>query len=597
MTTQESHDVETPERSLLEKYQVLVSVARELTSILDLDLLLNRVGDLLRKVVPHDLFAILLYDEAREELIWKSGRGYSPESIVKLGRIPVTGCFVGRAVRQRQPVISGDVSREPDYLRVTTVGGLEPRSELAVPLIHKNKVVGAISIECTRPSCFTDEDAELLSALSSLLAIDIVNARLYEASQRDAAAKELLYEVAQQLSSILDRDELLENIAEQLKRVIDYEILGIYLVDPLSGDLILKVTRGFSAESISRLSRVPAGRGLLGRAIREKRSFIVEDTSKEPDYLPKESAGGHALHTLMNVPLLTKDRAVGVLSLEAAEKNVFNVEQQKLLDTLAGQIVVALENARLYEEISARERKLDSDLQLAREVQLSMLPDQPPHLPGFEVGTAYLPADNLGGDYYDFVRLGSLRHGILIADVVGKGVAAAMTMAASRSAVRSAAEMEESPAAVLRVANRRMCRDVRRNAYVTLCYGVLDPAEGTFSYTSAGHYPPVLIRQNGECSYLDAGGTILGMFDGTTYPEETVELRSGDVVCFYTDGIVDAFDLKDELFGEERLERLLLANHRLPAPEIARRIVEAVQEHARGRDQHDDMTIIVLKSS
>lgn len=587
----------TLDRPLVERYQVLLSVARELTSILHLELLLDRVGDLLRKVVPHDLFAILLYDEPRQELIWKAGRGYSPESMQKLGRFPVTRSFVGRAVRLKAPVITGDVNGEPDYLELTTADGKVPRSELAVPLIHKNQVVGAVSIECTRPHCFTEEDVELLTALSSILAIAIVNAQLYEASQRDAAAKELLYEVAQQLSSILDRDALLDNIAEQLKRVIAYEILAIYLVDSLSGDLILKVTRGFSAESIRRLSRVPTGRGLLGRAIREKRSFIIDDTSKEPDYIPKESDGGHPLHTLMNVPLLVKDRAVGVLSLEAAEQTVFTTEGQKLMDTLASEIAVALENARLYEEISTRERKLENDLQLAREVQLSMLPDEPPRLPGFEIGTAYLPADNVGGDYYDFVRLGSLRTGILIADVCGKGVGAAMTMAASRAAVRSAAETEESPGAVLRVANRRLSRDVRRNAYVTLCYGVLDPARGTFTYTSAGHYPPLCVRESGEITYLNAGGTILGMFEGAAYQEETFELRPGDLICFYTDGIVDAFNVRDELYGEARLERLLLSNHRLPAQEIARLAVESVQEHARGREQHDDMTIIVLKSA
>ena len=131
---------------------------------------------------------------------------------------------------------------------------------------------------------------------------------------------------------------------------------------------------------------------------------------------------------------------------------------------------------------------------------------------------------------------------------------------------------------------------------MTLCYGVLDPARGTFIYSSAGHYPPVGIRGNGEVFYLNAGGTVLGMFDGASFPEETIQLSSGDLLCFYTDGVVDAFDLKDELYGEARLERQLQATHRLPAPEIARLIVESVQEHSRGREQHDDLTIIVLKS-
>jgi sigma-B regulation protein RsbU (phosphoserine phosphatase) len=582
--------------SRVEKYQVLLSVAQELTSILDLDRLLNRVGHLIQEVLPHELFAILLYDEERQELVWKAGIGYSDESFERVHRFPVTQGLVGRAVRLRRPAVSGDVSREPDYLVVTSASGEIPRSELAVPLIYKDKVVGAMSVECTRPDCFTAEDEELLTALGSLVAVAIVNAALYEASQRDAATKELLYEVARELSSILDLEELLEHIAEQVKRVIDYKIFAIYLVDPATQDLILKTTRGFSAETIRRLSRVPPGQGLLGRSIAQRRSFIVEDVSKEPDYLPKETVDGTRVRSLMNVPLLVKDKALGVLSLETVGREALIPEHLRIMDILASEIAVAIENARLYEELVTRERKLENDLQLARRLQLSMLPEEPPRIPGFEIGTAYMPAENLGGDYYDFVRLGPVRTGIVIADVCGKGVAAAMTMAASHSAVRSAAETEDSPGAVLRLANRRLCRETRRHAYVTLCYGVLDPARGTFTYTSAGHYPPLCVRENGEISYLNAGGTVLGMFDGAAFPEETIELSSGDLICFYTDGVVDAFDRKDEMYGEGRLERQLLGSHRLPAQEIARRIVESVEEHSRGREQHDDLTIIVLKS-
>ena len=171
-----------------------------------------------------------------------------------------------------------------------------------------------------------------------------------------------------------------------------------------------------------------------------------------------------------------------------------------------------------------------------------------------------------------------------------------MTMAASRGAVRSATEHGNRPAALLHAANRRLFRDIKRNVYITACYGVLDPTQGTFSYSSAGHFPPLLVRETGEVNYLEAGGTILGMFDGVGYEEETQRLGSGDLICLYTDGIIDAFNVKDEPFGEGRLENLLKKIHRLPATEVVRRIVSSVQEHAAGRGQHDDMTVIVLKT-
>jgi sigma-B regulation protein RsbU (phosphoserine phosphatase) len=171
-----------------------------------------------------------------------------------------------------------------------------------------------------------------------------------------------------------------------------------------------------------------------------------------------------------------------------------------------------------------------------------------------------------------------------------------MIMAASRGAVRSAARNQTEPAAVLHDANRRLYRDIKRNVYITACYGVLDPAQRSISYSSAGHFPPVLVRDNGDSSFLEAGGTILGMFDGVVFEEEPVKMSSGDLICFYTDGIVDSFNQDEEPFDEVRLEKLLVKTRHLPANEIVRRIISTVREFSRGCKQHDDMTVIVLKA-
>jgi sigma-B regulation protein RsbU (phosphoserine phosphatase) len=580
----------------VERLELLLSVARELSSILDLDLLLERVSSLIKGVIPYEHFAIFLYDEHSRELTWEFGIGYSGEARQRLERIPITWGLVGRAVRTRTSVISLDVADEPDFLLAETETGEPIRSALATPLVHHDRVVGVMGLESTGLAAFTEEQEQILSALASILATALDNARLYQASLRDAAAKELLFEVSREMSSILDLHPLLDKIADLLKKVIDYEIFGIYLMDPVSGDLILRNTRGWSAESIRRYSRVRRGEGLYWKAIQERHTFIVEDTSGQPSYLPKQTHDGRELATQINVPLVTKDRPIGVMTLEGNQACCIDAEHERVLNTLANQIAIAIESAQLYEEILSRERKLESDLQLARELQRSMLPDEPPSIPGFELGSVYLPADNLGGDFYDFLRLPEGRTGIVIADVSGKGVAAAMTMAASRGAVRSASEHGAQPSALLHAANRRLFRDIKRNVYITACYGVLDPAKGSFAYASAGHFPPLLVRESGEVLYLEAGGTILGMFDGVGYEEETLQLRSGDSVCFYTDGIIDAFNVNDEPFGEERLENLLKTIHRLPATEIVRRLVSSVHDFAQGRGQHDDMTVIVLKA-
>jgi len=583
-------------RSYIEHQELLLSVAKDINSILDLDKLLERVGALIKEVIPYEHFAIFLYDKKHQELIWAYGIGYSEKSRERLERFPITRGLVGRAVRTRSSVISLDVSREPDFLVAETASGDLIRSALAIPFIHHDRVVGVMTLESTRVAEFTEEQEPTLSALGGLLAVGLDNARLYQDSVRDAAAKELLFEVSREMSSILDLQPLLDKIADMLKKVIDYDLFAIYLLDPLSGDLILRTTRGWSPESIGRYSRVKQGESLYWKAIHERRSVVVADTSGQASYLPKETLDGRRLGSQITVPLLAKDRPVGVMSLEGHEACCADVEHDQILGTLTYQIAVAIENAQLYEELLTREKKLESDLQLARELQLSMLPDEPPVVAGFELGSVYQPADNLGGDFYDFLKLPEGRTGIVIADVSGKGVAAAMTMAASRGAVRSAAHHQYQPAALLHAANRRLYRDIKRNVYITACYGVLDPADRTFTYSSAGHYPPVLVRDSGEVVYLETGGTILGMFDGVGFEEEKIQLHSGDLICFYTDGIIDAFSRSDEPYEEERLKKVLQNVRRLPATEIIRLVVSSVQDHASGCEQHDDMTVIILKA-
>ncbi len=408
---------------------------------------------------------------------------------------------------------------------------------------------------------------------------------------------ELLLSVARDLSSILDLDRLLNRVGHLLQDVVPYEHFSIFLYDREREDLTWRVGIGYSEESRRWLQRIPVTKGLVGRSLRTLSPVLSHDVSLEPDFLPAKTDRGEIPRSALAVPLIHQGNPVGVMTIESTRRGNFNTEHEQMLAALGGTLAIAVVNARLYEELHARERKLDNNLQLAKQVQLSMLPDEPPGIPGFEIGTAYHAADNLSGDFYDFLRFSSQKNGILIADVSGKGVAAAMIMAASRGAVRTTAQHREQPNAVLHAANRRLFRDIQRNVYVTMCYGVLDPTQGSFTYSSAGHFPPVLVSASGEVKYLEAGGTVLGMFDDTRFEEETVDLRSGDLICFYTDGIVDAFNKDDDVYGEERLEKLLLATRQLPAAEISRLLVDSVEDFSRGCAQHDDMTVIVLKSA
>jgi sigma-B regulation protein RsbU (phosphoserine phosphatase) len=256
---------------------------------------------------------------------------------------------------------------------------------------------------------------------------------------------------------------------------------------------------------------------------------------------------------------------------------------------------VSVNNAQLFQEVLHKEQKLEADFALARDLQSSMLPVAMPEVEGFDVASFYRPAESLGGDYYDFIWLDDGALGLAVGDVSGKGVAAAMTMAATRSALRFAARINTSPSQVLYHTNRRLFRDLKNRNFVTLFYAILDPARRLCRWCNAGHHPPLLVHADGGIEPLDGGGTVLALFDKTRYTSATTELQPGDLLCCFTDGVVEAFSAADEEFGKARLEEILRKRRSQPAREVVRAVTGELRKFTRGAPQHDDITLVVLK--
>ena len=257
------------------------------------------------------------------------------------------------------------------------------------------------------------------------------------------------------------------------------------------------------------------------------------------------------------VPIISRDRLLGGIVVESSNPRFFKTEQVQILETLASQMAVTIDNAQLFQQLLAKEQKLEADFGLARDLQSSMLPLSMPEMGDFDFAAIYKPAESLGGDYYDFLWLDSEHLGLAIGDVSGKGVAAAMTMAATRSALRFAARVNSSPSQVLYHVNRRLYRDVKNRTYVSLFYGTLDIKTRWFRWSNGGHFPPVLIHADGRREDLSRGGTVLALFDKSRYAAAQTLLRSGDVLCFYTDGVIEAWNQSEEEFGRQRLEEVL----------------------------------------
>src|SRR4051794_37347518 len=334
----------------------LLEVADVVNTTLDLDTTLRRVAELVRKVIDYEIFAILLLNERAQELKIRFQTGH-PREVADRIRIKVGEGVTGVAAQRREAVLVGDVSQDPRYISAVP----DVRSELAVPLIVKNRLIGVIDIESYKPNKFTEENMRLLTLIASRMAIGIENARLYTRTTKQARTLVLLNEIAVELTSILNVDELLKRIAELLSRLIDYQMFSILLLDPPEEKLQHRFSLRFQ-ENIQLKHDVQLGKGVVGYAAQHKQAVLVPDVGKDSRYVSLNPE----TRSELAVPLIYKDKVIGVLDLEHTRRGFFTEDHKRTITTLAAQVAIAIENARLYEQIARQEKRLERDLALAR---------------------------------------------------------------------------------------------------------------------------------------------------------------------------------------------------------------------------------------
>ncbi|MEP7270460.1 MAG: GAF domain-containing SpoIIE family protein phosphatase [Acidobacteriota bacterium] len=592
---------ETPgETDALRLQKLLSELSVEFISILDLDELTEQVARRVKEVIDYKFFNLLLVDDTRGGLIWKKSIGYPPEEVTRHKLIPLDRSIASAAVRTGQTIIADDLRTDSRNFRVPVEGGEEPLSEIAVPLVlaREQRVVGVLTLESAEPNYFKREHELLLNVLSNQLAIALEHARLYDELRQRAREMRTLIEIGHEITSILDLDRLLNHIAPMLDRVISYEFLLVGLIDEEREEFVWHLEEGYGVESRARASRTPISQGIVARAVRERQTQIVGDVSLDPDYYVNDAWRDHGQRSEIATPLIYEERVIGVMALESSRKNAFNEYHARLVESIANNLSIAIVNARLHAKSVEGERKLEREMLMARDVQRAMIPEAAPVIKGFEIAARLEPALNLSGDFYDYVTLSERRLGIVIGDVSGKGVRAAMGMAASRSLLRSVARRGQGPARVLRDANLRLHRDLGKQLLVTLVYGLLDAETRSFQYCNAGHNPPYLIKASGKWRALKTGGLLMGVFDKQQYKSETIHLERGDLLFFYTDGLVEAHTPQPERleFGEGRLVELLLKNRTMRANALVDTVVRRVKEFSEGAHQHDDLTLIALRA-
>jgi sigma-B regulation protein RsbU (phosphoserine phosphatase) len=561
----------------------LMQLAEALNTTLDLETLLRRTSELVQAVIPYRIFAILLLNDRTHELRVRFQIGHTMQVerlVVAMGK-----GVVGQVALTRQPVLLNDVSTSEVYVEVNP----EVRSELAVPLIAKNRLIGVMDLESEQADYFRPEHLRLLTLTASRIAQAIENARLYARVSRQAQSLAVLNEIAVELTSILDLDPLLERVGQLLRRLIDYQMFTIMLLDEKGETLITRYAWRFG-HAHAPVRSLPLTSGLVGAAVREWRMVNVRDVRDDSRYV----AMNPETRSELIVPLFHKGRIIGVLDLEHTRMGFFNEEHERVLTTLAAQVAIAIENARLYQEVRAQERQLERDISMAREVQLRLLPLTPPETAHAEMAVRFLPARTIGGDLYDFVEYGPGQTAIVLGDVSGKAAPAALFAALVSGIMRSAAQQQPGPAEMLALLNEAIQERKLESQYVTLLFAVWNDENRTLQVANSGAVQPVVCRA-GESFTVRAEGFPLGMFPDASYDELTVAGEPGDVVIFVSDGILDAENAEGEMYGSERLADLLCSRRENSAREIADAILADVARFLGERDHFDDETIIVLK--
>jgi len=563
--------------------EFLTRLADALNTTLDLQTLLKRTADLVRVVIDYRIFAILLVNDRTRDLRMRFQIGHTHEA--ERLRIKMGHGVVGQVAQTRQAILVNDVRAAENYINANP----EVRSELAVPLIVKNRVIGVLDIQSEQPDYFSPEHMRLLQLVASRIGGAIENARLYSRVARQAQTLEVLNEISRELTSILDVDALLERVGQLLRRIIDFQMFSVWLINESEKVLENRYAVRFG-ERFRPTEKIPLNRGLVGVAITERRLVHVPDVRKDPRYVMVNPEA----RSEMAVPLIYKGKVIGVLDLEHTRTNYFNEDHERAMSTLTAQIAISIENAQLYQRVAQQEQRLERDLALAREVQLRLLPPLKPKHNNAEFSARFVPARSIGGDIYDFVNYDSNRSAIVLGDVSGKATPAALYAALVSGIMRSAANQLLSPSALLESLNDSLQERKLDSQYVVMLYSLWNDENRTLQIANAGASQPLFVR-NGEVDTVHAEGFPLGMFPNVKYEEFTLSTQPGDSLIFFSDGITDAQNAEGDMFGDDRLQAIVKKNYQKPASKIADAILSEVSKFQGDRDRFDDETVVVLR--
>lgn len=409
----------------------------------------------------------------------------------------------------------------------------------------------------------------------------------------------LLLDISQQISRTVDLQDVITGLLESVRSVVDYDAAGIFVLHrnapvpaPRANMIAAMASVGFEHMADGTDPMLKTGKGIVGHVIRTGDTVVAPDVSRDPYYIE----GRPKTRSEIAVPIVSNDKVIGALNLESDALDAFSVADAELLEAFAVAAAISIDKTLMYRQV-VEKRLMEQQLKIAGEVQASLLPAAAPVVAGYDIAGLNLQAWDIGGDYFDYFPLEDGRLGIVIADVSGKGVSAALLMATFRAALRTEVRRQQTIPGVIENVHRTLAESMDTSRFVTAVYGILDPERGTFTYANCGHNPPVLIRQTGGQEFLQTGRRAVGMLD--SQPTHTCEaaLERGDMLVLYTDGVIEASNAHDVEFGTAGLTRVLADTSAQPAETVIHAVVDATRAHAGTDHYNDDFTLLVVKRS
>lgn len=406
-----------------------------------------------------------------------------------------------------------------------------------------------------------------------------------------------LSEIGNLAASELDWDSMLKAITSKTKALLNADACSVYVFDQKHQELILSATDGLPPAVVGQ--QIKIGEGITGLVAKTRVAASIEDVTKDNRIKSfrispnKDGKRSVSFRSILSVPLIAQDRLIGVIDVRTLLPRVWSQIDVHFLSIISGQIAGIIEKDKFRMEIN-------KDLEAAKYVQAKLLPDIIPVIKGYDLAAFLVPSSQVGGDYYDFIEIAENNLGIVIADVSGKGIGAAILMASIQGLVNAHAKQGISTSDTLFSINNALYQSTELEKFATMLFGVLHIDTGNFNYTNAGHNPPYIYRANStEPQSLEIGGTVLGIIKDANYSEGNFQLLSGDVLVLYSDGVTETHNEKGELFGIERLHKIVyeyMANNKsgIKARELLNRIYESVHDFSSVVSFNDDFTIVVI---